>query len=152
MQLINDLFTGILSSFKPVVTKDGDVVKEVVITHTSKNEPDQDFLDGFDEEFQTNVERCLNNPQWDNIKFSHIIPGLRIKFDGDAVEFEAKMVGLKITQKETPKDLIFKYDIVFHKEQDKDMDTFFENYIKHKEEDEDGKMYLVEYDIEVRND
>lgn len=152
MKLINDLFTGILTDFKPLVTTDGDVVKKVVLTFTSRNEPNQDFLQGFDDEFQTDIEAHFRNPQWDNIKFSHVIPGLTVRFDGDAVQFEAKMVELKVTQKDTPKDLIFKYDMVFHKEQDKDLDTFFENYIKHKEEDEDGKMYLVEYDIEITNE
>ena len=146
MQMLNDLFTGHLSKFGAKVV-DEDVFIEFGITHISKNEPDQDFLDNFSDEFNNNVSKCLNNPEWDNIKFTKVIPGLNIKFD--TMDIKATLQTIKITQKETTNDLIFKYDLTFIKKQDKDADTWFATYLKHKDEDEDGKKYLTEYDVEI---
>ena len=147
MQLLNDLFTGHLSNYKYTVV-DEDVYVEFVITHISKNEPDQTFLDNFAEEYASNVNRCLTNPEWDNIKFSKTIPSMKIKFD--EMDIVASMNTLKITQKETSSDIVFKYDMTFLKKQDKEVDTWFATYLKHKEEDEDGKKTLTEYDVEIQ--
>lgn len=146
MQMLNDLFTGILSKFSAKVV-DEDVYVQFTITHISKNEPDQDFLDNFAEEYASNINRCLTNPEWDNIKFSKVIPSMKIKFD--KMDIVATLNEIKITQKDTPKDLIFKYDMTFLKKQDKEVDTYLATYLNHKEEDEDGKKTLTEYDVEI---
>ena len=109
MQLLNELFTGHLSKFTAKVV-DEDVFMEFTITHISKNVPDQFFLDNFSEECGNNMNRCLTNPEWDNIKFTKVIPGMKIKFD--AMDILGTLQTIKITQKETADDLIFKYDIV----------------------------------------
>jgi len=147
MQLLNDLFTGHLSKFGAKVVEE-DVYIEFVITHISKNEPDQIFLDNFSEELGNSINTCLKNPEWDNIKYSVNVP-LHVKFD--LMELKASLQTIKITQKETTEDLIFKYDMTFFKKQDKEADTWFATYLKHKEEDEDGKKYLVEYDVTIHN-
>jgi len=146
MQMLNDMFTGQLSKFSAKVV-DEDVVVMFTITHISKNEPDQNFLDNFAEEYASNINRCLTNPEWDSIKFSKTIPSMKIKFD--AMDIVATLDEIKITQKETPKDMIFKYDLTFLKKQDKEIDTYLATYLNHKEEDEDGKKCLTEYEIEI---
>ena len=148
MQLINDLFPAHLSKYSAKAV-DEDVFVEFVITHISKNEPDQEFLDTFSEEFQSNINKCLNNPEWDNIAFSKSISNLKIKFD--VMELEATLKKIKVTQKETVKDLTFKYDMTFIKKQEKDLDTHLCTYLKHKDEDDDGKKYLSQYDVEISN-
>ena len=147
MQMLNDMFTGHLSKFSAKVV-DEDVFVQFTITHISKNEPDQEFLDNFAEEYASNINQCLHNPEWDNIKFSKTIPSMGIKFDGK-MELVATLNEIKITQKETTKDMIFKYDMTFLKKQEKDVDTYFATYLNHKEEDEDGKKMLTEYEIEI---
>jgi len=145
MKMIGDVFTGFLSKFGAKVIEE-DVYAEFVITHTSRNEPDQEFLNSYDEEFGTNWSKCLNNPQWSNIKFpaSHDVS---VKFD--EMEFNAAFSELKISQKETNGELVFKYDLVFYKKPDKEKDLAFQSYLKHKEEDDSGKKHLVEYDVEL---
>ena len=144
--MLNDLFTGHLSKFNAVLV-DGDVYVEFCITHISKNELDQNFLDNFSEELGNNVNRCLNDPQWDNIKFTQIIPNLKIKFD--VMDLVGTLQSIRITQKETSSDVSFKYDLVFLKKQESEKDTHFATYLKHKDEDEDGKKFLTEYDVEI---
>ena len=148
MQMLNDLFTGHLSKFGAKVV-DEDVYIEFNITHVSKNEPDQTFLNEFSEELGNNINECFKYPEWDNIKYSVNIP-LNIKFD--VMELKATLQTLKITQKETTNDVIVKYDMTFLKKQDKDADTWFATYLKHKDEDDDGKKYLTEYDVEITCD
>lgn len=149
MQFLNDMFPAFLSKYGAKVVDD-DVMTEITITYTSKNDPNQDFLDDFAEEFQSNIHKCLVDPEWSNVTFKKVIPSLDIKFD--SMEFKATLQTIKISQKETPKDLTFKYDFTFIKKQDKEIDTYIATYLKHKEEDEDGKSQLVMYDVEVRND
>ncbi len=145
MQMINDMFTGYLSKFGAKMV-DSDVVMEFVITHVSKNEPDQTFLNNFSEEFNNNINKCMTYPEWDNIKFTSVLP-LDIKFD--VMEMQATLQAIKITQKETAEDVIVKYDLTFQKKQEEGTDTHFATYLNYKEEDEEGKKHLVEYDVEM---
>jgi hypothetical protein len=144
--MIGDIFTGVLTKFGAKVI-DEDVYAEFVISHTSRNEPDQDFLNSFDDEFGTNWSKCLNDPQWSNIKFS---TGHEVTVKFDAMEFKANLCEVKISQKETAGELVFKYDLVFYKKPEKDQDLAFQSFLKHKEVDpESGKKLLVEYDVEL---
>jgi phosphotransferase system IIA component len=143
MQMLNETFTGHLSKFGAKVV-DEDVYIEFNITHVSKNESEQTFLDSFSEELNNKVNRCFDYPEWDNIKYSVITP-LDIKFD--TMDLKATLQTIKVTQKETTNDFIVKYDLTFLKKQEKDADTWFATYLKHKDEDDDGKKYLTEYDI-----
>jgi len=146
MQMFNDVFVGHLSKFSAKVV-DEDVYVQFTITHISKNEPDQAFLDNFSTEYGSNINRCLANPEWDNIKFTKNISGIKINFD--AMELLATLNQIKITQKETTEDLIFKYDMTFIKKQEKDIDTYFATYLNNKTEDEDGKKVLTEYNVQI---
>jgi len=146
MQMFNDVFVGHLSKFSAKVV-DEDVYVQFTITHISKNEPDQAFLDNFSTEYGSNINRCLDNPEWDNIKFTKNISGIKINFD--AMELLATLNQIKITQKETTEDLIFKYDMTFIKKQEKDIDTYFATYLNNKTEGEDGKKVLTEYNVQI---
>jgi hypothetical protein len=145
MKMIGDLFTGILSKFDGK-NIEGSVYTTFVITHTSRNEPDQEFLDSYDAEFGTNWSKCMNNPQWDNIKFS-TSHEVNVKFD--EMEFKAYLSDLKISQKEVKGELVFKYNLVFYKTPSPDQDLILQSYLNHKEPDDNGKMHLVEYDVEL---
>ena len=139
------MFPAHLSKFGATV-KDEDVKVEFVITHISKNQPEQDFLSSYDESFGTNLSKFVDGATWDNIKFTQSNT-LSIKFD--EMDLKAELVGIKITQKDTEEDLTFKYDLTFLKTQDKDVDTYLATYLKRKEENEDGKSKIVEYDVEI---
>lgn len=156
MQFINDTFPAILT--KMATTKvEGDLKKEITFTYSSKNDPNQDFLDTFAEEYQCPIHKNLVEPEWDSITYSKTIPHpvLDIVFDsgpdGGKVSFKARLKSIKISKKETANDIIFKYDLAFLKEQDKDLDAILEHYYKYEEENEDGKMEFVLYDVEINN-
>lgn len=146
MKMIGDLFTGILSKYDGK-NIDGSVYTTFVITHISRNEPDQEFLDSFDDEFGTNWSKCMNNPQWSNIKFttSHEVT---VKFD--EMEFKAVLSDVKVSQKESKGEMLFKYDIAFYKTPQPDVDLVFQSYLNHKEPNEKGKDIIVEYDVELK--
>ena len=146
MNLMNEIFTGHLSKFGAKVY-DEDVYVEFVLTHISKNIPDQNFLDNFADVFGSSINKCLSDPLWDSIKFSVTVPKLKITFD--EMNLNATLKSIKISHKETEKELIFKYDLTFIKRQEQDLDSSFATYLKRKDEDADGKKHLVEYDIEV---
>lgn len=150
MKLINDSFVGRLSNMTLVNTEQG-AFKELTFTHVS-DESEQVFLEGFDEEFQSRIEKHLRDPEWDNIKFSTRINDLSIEFDAaqdgsGALKFVADLKEIKITQKS---DSSFKYDVKFRKKSE-DLDKHLENYHKHKEYDENDKMVFVLFDIEISN-
>jgi hypothetical protein len=144
--MVGSLFTGVLSKFGAKV-QDEDVISEFVISHASKNQSSEDFLDTFSEKFHSNIGKCLNDPEWDSIKFSVNFPNMIIKFD--EMEIKADLVGIRISQKDTAKDHIVKYDLTFVKKQEKDVDIHFSTYLKHKDEDENGKKSLTLYDVEI---
>lgn len=146
MKMMGDLFSGVLSKYGGKVI-DGDVYIEFVITHTSKNEPEQEFLNSFDEEFSTNLSSHFRNPLWNSIKFP-TSKDFTVKFD-QMDKFNATLSELKVSQKEKNDEVVFKYDLVFFKRQKKDIDDVLASYLKHKEENEDGKNVLVEYDVEL---
>ena len=139
------MFPAHLSKFGATV-KNEDVKVEFVITHISKNQSEQDFLCSYDDAFGTNLSDFVNGATWDNIKFTQANE-LDIKFD--EMNLKAQLVGIKITQKETEDEVLFKYDLTFLKQQDKDVDTYLATYLKRKEENEDGKSKIVEYDVEI---
>lgn len=146
MQMWNDLFPAYLSKFVGKMVDDT-VYVEFVVTYTSKNENTQDFLNDFAEEFQSNMSYCLRDPEWENIKFKKYIPNVNVKFD--EMDIRASLTDIKITRKETQADLIYKYDMTFIKKQEVEIDTHLNSYLKHKEEDEDGKKCFSLYDVTI---
>jgi len=149
MQLINGEFTGHLSKFSAKVIEE-DVYVEFIITYLSKNNMSEDFLDTFSEEYDNGINKATKFPEWDNIKFSVYCPNLNIHFD--VMDIRATLEGIKITQKETSDDHIVKYDLTFIKKQEKDSDTYLATYLKHKDENDEGKRVLSEYTISISND
>jgi hypothetical protein len=60
---------------------------------------------------------------------------------------KADLTGINVTRKSTKQMDIFKYDLIFHKQHNPEIDsTFAITYLNRKEEDQDGKKIFLEYD------
>ena len=143
--MLNEYFPAHLSKFISK-TKEDEVVVEFQLTHTTSEGDATLFLQEFASEFQYNLMNCFrSNPEWKAIKFDYFVPKLSMKFDG--MDLKADLVGINVTQKETASEIKFKYDLIFNKSHEPDIDSVFATtYLKRKEENEDGKKVLVEYD------
>ena len=146
--MINEVFKGILTKFGTKVTKDGDVLAEFTITHKSE-QPSQNFLDSLSEEFHNSISDCLNSTEWKNISFD--ISGVHLQLIFDDVEemkMPCELVGLKINHKEKDGQHTFTYSMIFNKILNSNVDSVFATtYLKRKEENEEGKMVIQEYDV-----
>ncbi len=158
MQLLNDMFTGHLSKFGAKVQGDAGVFVEFSLTHVSKNEPSQDFLDNLAKYKQNNIDRLLadGDPDWDDVKLSEKVnvDDIKLAFntgneEGEAIELTAQLVSLKMSFREKVDSIEYKYVMTFLKRQEQDIDTFFATYLKYKDFNENGKRVLVNYDIEL---
>ena len=59
----------------------------------------------------------------------------------------AMLVGINISHKILKEGELFKYDLIFHKEHDPEIDSVFAiTFLNRKEEDEDGKKDFLWYD------
>jgi len=138
-------FDGRLTKFGTVITKDGDVLTEFVITHKSS---DVSILDGLSGAFTstTGVSNCMNYPVWKSVAFD--ITGAHMKLTFNEVEemkMPVELVGVKISNK----DNVYTYNFTFTKISNPNVDGVFANaYYKRKELDsESNKMVTRDYDV-----
>jgi hypothetical protein len=146
--MVNEAFKGILTKFGTKVTKDGDVLAEFVITHKSTSSS-QDFLDSLSKEFNNTINKCLDNTEWKNITFD--LSGVHLQLVYDEVEemkMPVELVSVKIVHKESGDEEVFTYSLTFNKILNPNVDSVFATtYLKRKEEDDNGKMSVKEYDV-----
>ena len=148
--MINKEFRSMLTKFG-AKNVNGSVIDEFVLTHLSENNPSEDFLVSWDEKFQTKMMSSFNDMEWSNIVFKNYITNLTINFDG--VEMNADFVGVKVSKKETMDSLVVKYDLIFHKQLDPNVDSVFATtYLKRKEMDENGKNITLDYETKLSKD
>lgn len=143
MMMSEDGFIGSLSKIGSKVVDDS-VVMEFCITHISTNQPHQDLLDSYDKAFLENFSSFFNQPTWSTIKFN-TDTALNLTFD--TMNCKAVLKEIKVTLKETEDLLSFKYDLLFIKSPNKEFDTAFATYLKHKDLTNDGKKVMSQYDI-----
>ena len=146
MKFLDDNFTGRISRFGYKI-KDLDVRTEFQITHESKNAASEIFLAGFAKEYNPSIQDCFIGSAWDNIKFTPDVATMSIQFHG--INVTAKIKTIKVTRKETKNDVVYKYDILFEKDHNKEDDYQLATYLNSKIEDENGKKEIEWFDVEV---
>jgi len=130
--------------------EDETVVQEFILTYVSV-EVAQDFLASLDEAFELSLRHPFISDKidWKRICFDVRIPLLAVKFD--ELEMNAMLVGINVSRKIVKEGEIFKYDLVFHKSHNPDIDSVFAiTYLNRKEEDGDGKKTFLEYDTVIQ--
>ncbi len=136
--------------------EDESVVQEFVLTHVSE-EAVQGFLAPLDEAYELSLRHAFisDKIEWKRIIFDVRIPMLGVKFD--ELEMNATLVGINVSRKTVKADKtgkvgeIFKYDLIFHKNHNPDIDSVFAiTYLNRKEEDEKGKKVFLEYDTVIQ--
>jgi hypothetical protein len=130
--------------------EDEAVVQEFVLTHVSV-EVVQDFLAPLDEAFELSLRHAFISDKidWKRIFFDVRIPLLGVKFD--ELEMNAMLVGINVSRRVVKDGEIFKYDLIFHKNHNPDIDSVFAvTYLNRREEDEKGKKIFLEYDTMVQ--
>lgn len=148
--MLNKTFKSRLSKLSSKKEDEAAVVQEFVLTHVSK-EVVQVFLEPLDEAYELSLRHPFISDKidWKRILFDVRIPLLRVKFD--ELEMNAMLVGINVSRKIIKKDEIFKYDLVFHKNHNPDIDSVFAiTYLNRKEEDEKGKKTFLEYDTVIQ--
>jgi len=129
--------------------KEDQVVQEFVLSHISV-EAVQMFLAPLDEAYELYLRNIFvtDKINWKRVVFDVHIPFLQIKFD--ELKMNATLVGINVSHKVVKEGEIFKYDLVFHKAHDPEIDSVFAiTFLNRKEEDEDGKKDFLLYDTEV---
>ena len=124
--------------------------EETVVKFSLKHSEDHpDFLQGINDIFETNnISTFADAPSKLKIALDLNLP-LVVKFD--QVEFDAVLIGVGLSKKESNKGIVFNYEMKFEKELEKEMDSVLGvNYLKRKEENAKGKMELVSYTISLK--
>lgn len=126
--------------------KDDAVVLEFVLTHISE-EVLQVFLASVDEAYNLFLRHAFVSDRidWKRIMYDIHLTNLKVTFD--ALKMVADLVGINVSRKRAKEADIFRYDLIFNKAHNPDIDsTFAITFLNRKEEDEDGKKTFVEYD------
>lgn len=146
--MLNKPFKSRLSRLSSKKIED-QVVQEFVLTYTSEDAV-QGFLSSLDDAFDLSLRHPFtsDNVNWKRIVFEVPVPHLVVKFD--ALTMNAMLAGISVSRKEVKDGDVFKYDLVFHKSHNPDIDSVFAiTYLNRKEEDEDDKKVFLEYDTEI---
>lgn len=147
--MLNKPFKSRLSKLSSKKEEDT-VVQEFVLTYVSE-EAVQNFLEPLDEAYEMSLRHPFisDKIEWKRILFDVRIPLLGVKFD--ELEMNAMLVGINVSRKVVKDDEIFKYDLVFHKNHNPDIDSVFAiTYLNRQEEDEKGKKGFLEYDTVIQ--
>lgn len=130
--------------------KDDNVVQEFVLTYVSEK-PVQDFLAPLDETYEMYLRHVFtsNRIEWKRVQFDIYIPLLEITFD--SLKMQADLVGINVFRKINKESETFKYDIIFNKGHDPEIDSIFAiTYLNRKEENQDGKKVFLEYNTNIK--
>jgi len=150
--MIDKEFPGILKKYEPFRVEN-DIFIKLLIKHSSHGSY-QSFLKEFSEKLSLNMEPLFAFPvRWKKIVFDttdYILKNYRIKF-GQADPFIAKLEEISIARKFLNGEDIFDYSLSFSKKASKDiLDRLMtEAYLDYKEEDENGKKIVVEFDVKT---
>ena len=148
--MLNTTFPGVLTKHNHFYSEN-DVYVKFSIEYTSEGSV-QSFMDSFDEKVAgSNIKPLFNNPiRWKKIDFdateyekSH----MTIEFDSEILDGD--LVGIMVSRKLKNGNDIFKYTLTFIKEvgHENEDSRFAKTYLKYKEEDENGKKKIKEFDV-----
>ena len=146
--MINDVFKGRLTKFGSKTTKDGDVVAEFTLQHKSE-QPTQFFLDSLSKEFNNNINKCLDYPEWKSVAFDVEGMHLHLTYDNvDDMVMPVELKSIKVSQKRKDGETTFTYNLTFNKVLNPHTDSVFATtYLNRKEANDDGKLKVAEYEI-----
>ena len=148
--MLNKTFPSRLSKLSSK-KKDDSVILEFILTHTSDQQL-QDFLSSLDITYNLSLQHSFtsNTINWKKIHFDINVALLKITFD--SLTMTADLIGISVSVKNKKNSSIFKYDLIFNKQHDPNIDsTFAITFLNRKEEDEDGKKTFLEYDTTIKN-
>jgi hypothetical protein len=142
-------FKGVMIKHNYGVTRDN-VFVNIAVKHTS-NHPNQYFLESFENEAKmTNIHSLFESPiEWDNLKLKLDDYPFFYEVEFDKIVFVARLMSISIVKKIKAGISSFEYTLAFRKDvegDNKDSITA-KTYLKYKEENEDGKKVLVEFDV-----
>ena len=146
--LQKDGFKGVMTKHTYGVTRDN-VFVNIAIKHTS-NQPNQHFLQSFEHETKmNNINSLFTSPiEWDNLKIKLEDYPFYYEVEFDSIVFVAMIMSIAITKKINDGISSFDYTLSFRKDVDGNKDSIAaKTYLKYKEENEDGKKVLVEFNV-----
>ncbi len=147
--MLNKTFKSRLSKLSSKKQED-EVVQEFMLTYVSE-EVIQSFLEPLDEIYDLCLRHVFTSDkiEWKRILFDVRVPMLDVTFD--ELEMNATLVGINVSRKDIKDGDSFKYDLIFHKQHNPDIDSVFAiTYLNRKEEDEEGKKTFLEYDTVIK--
>lgn len=149
--LRKDGFKGVMTKHAFGVSRDN-VFVSVDIKHVS-NSPDQYFLESFEKEAKIpNLQNLFENPvAWSTQSFKLAEYPLFYEVEFDEIVFTARLVTLKVVKKIKDGIDIFEYTLGFRKDVEGDNKDAIaaKKYLKYKEENEEGKKVLIEFDVKL---
>jgi hypothetical protein len=150
--MIGKQFNGILNKYTTMPPSgDNEPCVQVVIKHTNAGDI-QSLMGHFEKALDTkNIQSVFAYPvMWSKMIFdvSDYHPNYYL-VEFDEMEFNAKLQKIEVSKKLDEGIDVFEYNFHFKKEiSDGDSKNAY-IYLKHKEEDEDGKKVLVEYPVTI---
>lgn len=151
--MIGKEFNAVMTKHSFVVINNATMV-EVALKYSNAGDV-QSFMEPFERELKTtNIQNVFDYPvRWSKMTFdvSDYDPNYyHIEFD--EIEFFARLTSIQVTRKTAEGIDTFDYTINFVKEVGADNSDAIvaSTYLKHKEENEDGKMILMEYPVLVK--
>lgn len=136
------------------VSRQNETMVEVSLKYTNAGDV-QTFMEAFEDELDTsNIQNMFTYPvRWSKLTFdvADYDPNYyHIEFD--EIEFFARLLNIQITRKSDNGIDTFEYTINLIKEVGADnADAIVaKTYLKHKEENEDGKLVAVDYPVLMR--
>lgn len=142
---------GVLKKYDPIRVESGIVIKAVIkhVDHSST----QTFLNDLSKKLSLGLEPLFTFPvRWDKIRF-RTDDYERKTFDVSfgEIDFTCNLESIAISRKFVDGADIFEYSLEFNKEPSKDTtdNLITEAYLNYKEEDENGKMKVVEFEVDM---
>ena len=125
---------------------------KITIKHTCEGEI-QNFLENMEKEFNLENIASLFNGRvlWDKVILANDM-NFPVTIEFDEVEFDANLVSVTAVRKMKKGTETYEYNMVFQKEVSADnSDVVLQTeYLNRKDEDEDGKMKLTQFQVKVR--
>lgn len=151
--LSKDGFKGVMIKHNYGVTRDN-VFVNIAVKHTS-NQPIQHFLESFENETKmSNIKSLFESPiEWDNLKLKLDEYPFFYEVEFDEIVFVARLMSISIVKKVKAGVNSFEYTLAFRKDVEGDNKDSIaaKTYLKYKEENEDGKKVLVEFDVILKS-
>ena len=149
--MLNKTWDGVMTKFGHA-KKEETVCAVLTLKHTNEGDV-QNFLDSFEKELETNnFKQLFEFPvRWKKLAIDtsdYEKNYFNVEFD--EIEFNAKLVEISVTRKVKNGIDNFEYQMTFTKEVETEDAVAAVTYLNNKEENEEGKMVIVEYPVNLK--